>query len=81
MALGDRITEAEDGTFTKEEGTLTNGLIDAVMAPINVMSAEKKYVSVQTAGLSALGYGLGGIFVGDRYGHKIPVIGGGERRA
>jgi len=75
--MGTKITKASDGTLAEVTTTLTDDLVAAVMSPLKVLESEPtEFVSPRVAGMAALGYGVAGIFVGDKFGDSIPVLGG-----
>lgn len=72
-----KITKATDGTLTEVETTLVDDLVSAVVSPFKVLESEPtEFVSPRVAGMAALGYGIGGIVVGDQFGDSIPFLGG-----
>jgi len=72
-----KITKAADGTLAEVETTFTDDLVAAVVSPLSAMDAEPtEFVSPRVAGIAAIGYGMAGIWTGDKYGEKIPVLGG-----
>jgi hypothetical protein len=75
--MGTKITKASDGTLAEVTTTLIDDLVAAVMSPLKVLESEPtEFVSPHVAGMAALGYGVAGIFVGDKFGDSIPVLGG-----
>jgi hypothetical protein len=75
--MGTKITKASDGALAEVTTTLTDDLVAAVMSPLKVLESEPtEFVSPRVAGMAALGYGVAGIFVGDKFGDSIPVLGG-----
>jgi hypothetical protein len=75
--MGTKITKASDGTLAEVTTTLIDDLVAAVMSPLKVLESEPtEFVSPRVAGMAALGYGVAGIFVGDKFGDSIPVLGG-----
>jgi hypothetical protein len=72
-----KITKGTDGTFTEVETTLVDDLMSALASPLKVLEGEPtEFVSPRVAAFAAIGYGLGGVMVGDRWGDSIPVLGG-----
>lgn len=71
---------AGDDVFTKEDTALQ----DYIVAPItglfgNFTSDESKvFHDEASVGIMALGFMAGGVFVGDRYGDSIPILGQGR---
>jgi hypothetical protein len=51
--------------------------VSAVVAPLKVFETEPtEFVSPRVAGMAALGFGIGGIMVGDKFGDSISFLGG-----
>lgn len=76
-----KITKTSDGaggfTYTEVETTLVDDMVAAVVSPFKVLETEPtEFHSPRVAAYAALGYGIGGVMVGDRWGDSIPLLGG-----
>jgi hypothetical protein len=75
--MSSKITKATDDTLTEVATTLTDDFVAAVMAPLKVLESEPtEFYAPRVAGMAAVGYGIAGIFVGDKWGDSIPLLGG-----
>lgn len=74
-----KVTKSVSGdtvTFTEDETTLIDDVLDAALAPIKLLSAdENTFYSGRTLGLASAGYGLGGYALGARKPDIIPFFG------
>lgn len=65
-------------SYTEEDTTLVGDLLSGVTSVFSVFTAGEPttFVSEKTCGMTALAAVVGGIFVGDKYGDSIPLLGG-----
>lgn len=64
-----------DGNLVEEETSLGTDVVDAVLAPVRAfMSEEGTYYSGRVVGMASIGYGIGGLIAGHKFGHKIPLL-------
>lgn len=64
---------------TENKSTLVQDLVDGLTAPLGITKTQEETISARAGALAAIGYFIGGVVVGDRWGDRIPLIGG--RRA
>lgn len=68
---------AETPTYTKSKLSTTDKLLAAAASPLAIFSDEETdYFPKSVVGLAAIGWGLGGFMLGDKFGGNVPVIGG-----
>lgn len=66
-----------DVTLTEVATTLIDDMILAVGSPFKVFQAEDtEFYSPSVAGYAFIGAGVGGVWVGDKFGASIPLLGG-----
>lgn len=58
--------------------TLSEDIAAAVVAPFKIFEKDAEDVSARAAAIAAIGYFVGGVMVGDRFGDSIPLIGQGR---
>lgn len=64
-----------DGNLVEEETSLGTDVMDALLAPIRAFSSEEDtFYSSRVVGMASLGYGIGGLIAGHKFGHKIPLL-------
>lgn len=73
-----KVTE-KDGQLTVVETSMVDTAVDVVTAPLKVASKEKTYYSNSTLGWASIAFLAAGVFIGDRFGDKIPLL--GQRRS
>jgi hypothetical protein len=72
-----KITKANDGTLAEVETTFIDDAISAVLSPLKITeAAPTEFYAPRVAAMAALGYGIGGVVVGDKFGDSIPLLGG-----
>jgi len=72
-----KITKAADGTLTEVATTLVDDVIAAAVSPLKAFESEPtEFVAPRVAGIAALGFAAAGVFVGDKHGESIPLLGG-----
>lgn len=70
---------AQQPVYTESETTLMDSVLSCLMAPFKALSgADKEFISVGDVAVGAAALAAGSIFIGDRFGAKIPVLGGGR---
>lgn len=65
--------------FTKTDTTITDKLTLAVMAPLGLMGSDadkNEFYSKDDIAIASVGGIAAGVFIGDKWGSKIPVLGG-----
>lgn len=67
-----------DATYTEESTTLIGDVVSGVTSVFSVFSAAEPttFVSEKTCGMAVIASMVGGLFIGDKYGDRIPLIGG-----
>lgn len=65
-------------TFARSEQTILEATIDVALSPLSAFGAksDSEFIDKKTVGMGMLGAIGVGIFVGDKYGASIPLIGG-----
>jgi len=81
--MGKKIIKATDTagvvTYTEKTTTLVDDIVDGLTAPLSAVSSDDKtFVSMSILGKTAVMHLAAGIFVGDRYGESVPVLGQGR---
>lgn len=75
-----KITRAVDAagavTYSEVTQTFVEQVIDSALLPLSALSENNEFISKQQAGVAMLGGVAGGVFLGDKYGDRIPVLGG-----
>lgn len=65
--------------YTKTDTTIADTLKLAVMAPLGIMGSDtnkKTFYSEDDIAVASVGALAAGVFIGDKWGGKIPVLGG-----
>lgn len=64
-----------DGNLVEEETSLGVDVIDAILAPVRAFTNEEgTFYSGRVLGMASLGYGIGGLIAGHKFGHQIPIL-------
>jgi hypothetical protein len=72
-----KITKANDGTLVEVEITFIDDVISVVLFPLKIIEvAPIEFYALCVVAMVALGYGIGGVVVGDKFGDFIPLLGG-----
>lgn len=68
---------ADGVTLTAVDMTFVDEVIEVIKSPFALFESETKvYLPARTVGLGVVGGLAGGIFLGDRFGASIPLLGG-----
>lgn len=71
---------ADQPVYTESATTLFDAVLTGLMAPFKALSGgDKEFVSVKDVAIGTAAVAAGSIFIGDRFGAKIPVLGGGRK--
>lgn len=75
MAVITKTTVEGVDTYAEEGTTLFESIVNGATMPLKAVTAEDgKFYSSKDAGIAALGWGIGGLVLGHKYGASIPLI-------